>query len=166
MVEPRNTLRADLAVSEAEKVAEVHTLVEEHDRALARIPNLPQLFLEESHQVLANFLSVADFGLLERWANKEPSEDRGLAIGLRTLAGLKAKENIFGEMAASGLGILTNSLEERATRYGRKRQKYGRPKVARRVEPDKELRTGSSNKIHHAVGLRAQRDKTAAVIQR
>lgn len=161
-VEPRDYWRAAIAEKE-KKVAEVHALVEEHDRALARIPNLPQLFLEESHQVLANFLSVADFGLLERWALKEPTEDRGIAIGLRTLAGLKAKEGIFAEMAASGLGSLTNTLEERASRYRRKQQKYARPKVAGRVVPDKALDLGFEQK-HQRLG--AQRDKTAALIQR
>lgn len=160
--EPRDYWRAAVAEKE-KKVAEVHELVAEHDRAMARIPNLPLIYLEQSQGVLADFLVLADFGLLERWAQKESPVDRGVVIGLRMVAGLKAKTEIFGELSGAGLRALQTNLKERASRFGRKRVKYGRPKVARRVVPDKELDLAFEQKHQR---LLAQRDKTSALIRR
>lgn len=114
------------------RIDAVHALVREHDEAVARIPRLPEIYLQGCHEVLGAFLEHADAGLLDAWAQQEDPPDRAVRMGLRRLAGVKAKVEFFEELITQGIATAAESFELRARKYDRKVAKYRRPKHSSR----------------------------------
>jgi hypothetical protein len=106
---------------------------------------------------------LADFGLLEQWAAQDAGADRAIVIGLRTVAGLKAKVDVLADLINAGIPQVRGSLRLRAEKYGKKSVKYARPKAARRRIADNELDHAFEDKFGR---LRTQRDKTLSLIRR
>ncbi len=118
-----------------QKVQDVHDLVQEHDRAVARIPKLAEIYLDAAAGVLAEFLARADVELLSEWVG---DEDRPVLVALHRLAGLQAKARFCGEMG-EGVDDFTGSLQDRVRKYRRKTIKFRRPKHYGRHHPDSVL---------------------------
>ena len=111
------------------KIKAVHDLVKEHDESVGRLAQLPAIYLSESQKMLARHLKLADPSLLAQWAG----EDRGLIMGLRTIAGLQAKVD-FLEDGVGGLSRFVEELRARQSKYNRKVVKYRRSKhYSRRI---------------------------------
>ena len=121
------------------QLTEIHELVRSHDSALARIPQLAHLYLEQSQQVLARHLDNADVQLLDEWRIKSAPNDRGIQIGLRKMAGLRAKFDMLSELHNKGIKSIVDSLRVRANKYARKSAKYSRPTHYRRIINDNDL---------------------------
>ena len=130
---PRDGWREQVAQTQA-KIDAVHDLVRRHDEAQLRIPRLPELYLDQCNQVLAEFLDPADPGLLHDWA-MEDGGDRPILLALRRSAGLKAKLDALDD-ALAGLEALAQDLATRASKYRRKAAKYRRPKRRNRTQND------------------------------
>jgi hypothetical protein len=126
--EQRAFWQGEVGKLEAE-IQAVHDLVKSHDEALARLPQLPALYLQQCQALLAEYLFQADYALLEEWLRQDRI-DRAILVGLRKCAGLEAKEQYLVELDAKGLSPLTEELTARAGKYARKGQKYLRPKYA------------------------------------
>lgn len=120
------------------QVEAIHALVQEHDQAVARIPNLESLYLRQCQQYLGEYVEQADTGLLEGWLT-EQGGDRSVLIALRTMAGLKAKQGLLTELRNQGLDSLLENLRNRAGKFARKTQKYLRSKHYHRSIADSEL---------------------------
>ncbi len=118
-----------------QKVQDVHDLVEEHDRSVARIPQLPEIYLQASIRVLADFLAKADVELLSEWTD---AEDRPVLVALHRLAGLRAKARFCQEMHG-GVNDFVGQLDARTLKYMRKKTKFQRPKHYGRHHPDSVL---------------------------
>lgn len=110
------------------KLKEIHDLTWEHDVAVARIPDLPTLYLEQSQEFLGEYLGDADVGLLEEWAEQSGEDHRGITMALRKVAGLKAKDTLLHELQEDGVAALANELRARASKYAHKVAKFSRPK--------------------------------------
>ncbi|HUH03045.1 MAG TPA: hypothetical protein VML75_13705 [Kofleriaceae bacterium] len=110
------------------KLKEIHDLTWEHDVAVARIPDLPTLYLEQSQEFLGEYLGDADVGLLEEWAAQAGEDHRGITMALRKVAGLKAKDTLLHELQEEGIAALAAELRGRAGKYQRKIAKFSRPK--------------------------------------
>lgn len=110
------------------KLKEIHDLTWEHDVAVARIPDLPTLYLEQSQEYLAEYLADADAGLLEEWAAQSGEDHRGITMALRKATGLKAKDTLLHELQEDGIAALAAELRGRATKYQHKIAKFSRPK--------------------------------------
>ncbi|CAN0456777.1 unnamed protein product, partial [Ectocarpus fasciculatus] len=117
-----------------EKIDAVHALVQGHDQAVARLQQLPRVYLAESRQLLARHLSMADPTLLTTWAG----EDRGIIMGLRKAGGLQAKLDFLDE-AIGGVSTFSRDMQARGRKYTRKATKYRRPKHASRLLSPREL---------------------------
>ncbi len=100
-------------------IADVHGLVEEHDRAVATLPRLADVILEECWGVLADFFEQADEALLAAWLAKEPADDgrytRPVEQALKRAAGLAAKHRFATELR-DGIRSLVAELTQRRTR--------------------------------------------------
>jgi|JI10StandDraft_1071094.scaffolds.fasta_scaffold112852_2 hypothetical protein len=100
-------------------IADVHGLVEEHDRSLATLPRLGEVILEECWGVLADFFAQADEALLAAWLAKEPADDaaytRPIEVALKRSAGLGAKRRFIIELG-EGLKSLVAELTQRRMR--------------------------------------------------
>ena len=118
-----------------EKIDGVRTLVQRHDQSLARLQQLPQIYLGEAQKMLAGHLELADPALLADWAG----EDRGIVMGLRKIAGLKAKVDFLRDAIEGGVSQFIRDLEARRSKYDRKATKYQRPKHYSRQIPEREL---------------------------
>jgi hypothetical protein len=141
----------------------VRGLVQSRDRAQARIPQLPALYLAEAQDVLGDFLTGAELGLLDQWLDAEPEDDRAVRMGLRRLAGIQAKLALLGELEDRGLDAQIGALRSRAKKYGRKAAKYTRPKHSGRTVGDRDLDLGFRAKLPK---MEQQRDKLGALIGR
>lgn len=126
-----NARRSEIGV----KITAIHDLVMSHDQSIARIAQLPAIYLKESQEMLARHLSMADPSLLAQWAG----EDRGLIMGLRKLGGLQAKIDFLNDAIESGLAKFIADIDARAAKYRRKVIKYRRSKHYRRTIPEHEL---------------------------
>lgn len=100
-------------------IADVHGLVEEHDRSLATLPRLGEVILEECWGVLADFFNLADEALMATWLAKEPADDaiytRPIEVALKRSAGLGAKRRFIIELG-EGLKSLVAELTQRRMR--------------------------------------------------
>ena len=139
---PRDQWRARRA-EVGEKISALHDLVKSHDQSLARIAQLPAVYLKESHEMLARHFSMADPSLLAQWAG----EDRGLIMGLRKLGGLQAKIDFLNDAIDVGLAKFIADLEARSAKYRRKVAKYKRSKHYHRTIPERELDRKFATKI-------------------
>ncbi len=145
------------------RIDEVHELVRQHDEALARIPRLPEIYLEHSQQVLAEHLAHADPSLLDTWLRQEDPEPRPVRLALRRVAGLSAKRDFLQELKTKGIHAQVEDLRKRLRKYNHKIVKYGRPKyVGRRLE-DRDLDLKFQAKIEK---LRARQDKVERLVDR
>lgn len=122
-----------------DQIDAVHALVQEHDEAVARIPRLPEIYLQGCHEVLGAFLEHADAGLLDAWAVQEDPPDRAVRMGLRRLAGVKAKVEFFEELITQGIASAAEGFEQRANKYDRKVAKYRRGKHFNRRLSEREI---------------------------
>ena len=115
-------------VNLVKQVEAVHDLVRQHDEAQARLPQLPQLYLQQCHEYLGSYLAEADPGLLEEWLLQHAGKDRPALMALRRLAGLVAKKRFLQELVDNGLQRELADMRTRVNKYSRKIQKYLRPK--------------------------------------
>lgn len=123
-----------------QQIAVVHQLTKNHDDALARIPRLPQLYLEQSQAFLGEYLEEADGSLLEKWlSERAEGPDRPIIASLRKLAGLKAKQRYLVELQTEGINLAIDQMRQRAWKFARKTEKYLRPKHYWRNVSDREL---------------------------
>jgi hypothetical protein len=129
VAEPRDRWRAQIAEIEA-AVSEIHEMVREHDQALARIPRLPALYLEQCHQVLAEFLAEADLALLEQWRGEDQDPDRAIQMGLRKAAGTRARLEFLRDLEVHAVDGMISDMEQRKAKFARKRAKFQRSKYA------------------------------------
>lgn len=107
------------------KVDAVHSLVQQHDEAVALQPRLPGMVLDQCHTALSQHLKHADVGLLQTWLGDPP--DRAVMLVLRRAAGLAAKEEFLSELV-EGLDAQLSQVMQRRGKYMRKAQKYTRSK--------------------------------------
>lgn len=124
------------------RIGHVHELTREHDVSVARIPRLPEIYLDDAHRVLGDFIEHADIGLLDEWCRAEESPDRAIRMGLRRVSGLRAKIAFLEELAESGVLPALESFTARAEKYGRKVIKYQRSKHMYRTITRSELDLG------------------------
>lgn len=125
---PRDQWKAQVDEAAA-RVDAIHALVQQHDEAQARIPELPRIYLKQCHKVLGGFLKRADIGLLDDWL-EESGGDRAILMMLRRLAGLRAKADVLTEMRDQGIKAKVDALRSRQAKHRRKAAKYARPKHA------------------------------------
>ncbi|MCB9679112.1 MAG: hypothetical protein H6737_28680 [Alphaproteobacteria bacterium] len=125
---PRDQWRAQVAET-VTRIDAIHALVQHHDEAVARIPQLPEIYLQQCQDVLAQFLEHADPSLLDDWL-KDAGGDRAILVALRRVAGLKAKADVLEEMRTQGLSPQIHAVTARVAKHRRKELKYGRPKHA------------------------------------
>jgi len=145
------------------RIAEVHQLVQTHDESIARIPQLPEIYLDQSQQVLAEYLKGTDLALLEQWLDEESEQHRSIRMGLRKVAGLMAKERFLGEIIQDGVAPLLADLKARRDKYARKQMKFARPKYQYQQIPEGNLDQGFEEKYQKLV---TQRDKIEALVDR
>ncbi len=138
VADQRDVWRRDVARIE-DLIRQVHELVRAHDQSLARIPALPQLYYDQSLELLAEHLGAADVPLLDQWVRAEPTERRAIRMALRRVSGLKAKRDVIEELRRDGIRPLVDDLRRRAHKYARKSQKFARPKYAYQQIPDNAL---------------------------
>ncbi len=117
----------------------IHDLVQRRDGAVARIPRLPELYLDQCQQQLGEYLEEADLSLLEDWLRERAAGDHPIQAGLRKLSGLKAKDSFLAELVNQGLNDSIGQLRGRAQKYQRKVQKFLRPKNYSRRFGDRDL---------------------------
>jgi hypothetical protein len=123
---PRDEWRGQVEEVTA-RVNIVHNLVEQHDGIVARTPKLPEIYLAQCQQVLAEFLQHADVALLNDWLG-DAGGDRAVLVALRRVAGLGAKIDILEDARDKGLQAQLTAFRERAEKHQRKQSKYQRPK--------------------------------------
>jgi hypothetical protein len=158
----RGKWRGQVAEIQA-RIAEVHQLAQSHDDAVARIPRLPEIYLDQSHKVLAEYLKGTDLPLLEEWLQEESEQHRSIRMGLRKVAGLMAKERCLEELIEAGITPLLADLRERRAKYARKQVKYARAKYRYQQIPQEhlDLKFGEKHKK-----LVTQRDKIETLVDR
>ena len=126
VAEPRNKWQGEVTRIQA-LIDAVHNLVHKRDKAEARIPRLPELYLEACQEQLAEFFEKADLGLLEEWL-EGAGGDRGVQQVLRRVAGLRQKVEILSELRTYGVLPQITQLEQRSAKFQRKATKYARSK--------------------------------------
>ena len=131
---PRDQWREQVATAQA-KVDGVHALVQRHDQSVARLQQLPQIYLAESQKMLAAHLELADPVLLAQWAG----EDRGILISLRKISGLQAKMDFLRDASENGIDSFLRDMNARRAKFLRKASKYTRPKHVSRTISEREL---------------------------
>lgn len=124
--EPRNYMRDEVRRIEGQ-IDAIHEHVRERDRVADRLANLETSFLDESRAFLGEHLELADAALLEQWAEPEAELLPAVTIGLRKLAGLRAKRVFLADLGA-GVGDLTTQLVERGRKARQKQAKFQRPR--------------------------------------
>jgi len=117
----------------------IHELCKQHDQTVAKLPELPQIVLGQSQQMLASHLLEADVQLLDEWLNKEGMEDRGVSMALRKLAGLRAKRSFLADLHDHAVEATLEELRSRQNKYARKSQKFARSKYVGRQIGEGEL---------------------------
>ena len=130
-------------VAEAEaKVKEVHDLTQRRDQAEARIPHLPEIYLQQCHKQLAAYFADADLALLETWLRDVPAgdePDRGVLMALRRASGAAAKVGFVKELLDEGVRPAVDGFRQRKAKYARKAQKYQRPKYGRMTFGERDM---------------------------
>jgi len=135
----RDEWREQVKAAEA-KVAQVHDLVEQHDKLVARLPKLPEIYLDQCTTVLGTFLGKADPALLQQWLDADTTDEhRPIRVGLRRVAGLTSKADFLAEMTSKGIGKLIDGLEARIAKYHHKVAKYQRWAGKGRSVPEEAL---------------------------
>ncbi len=145
----RRIWRAQVADAEA-NVEEVHELVRTRDRSEARIPRLPEIYLEACHRQLAEFFTSADLSLLEQWLVDDAGEgepDRAVLLGLRRAAGASAKVRLLDELLREGVHRAIGDLQQRKAKFARKQVKYARGKYVGVSFPDSAMDSKFRSKI-------------------
>jgi hypothetical protein len=155
--EPREAWRRWLAEAVA-AVEAVHNLVKRRDEMVWRLNNLDQIYLDECRAALAKHLETADSALLESWAEG----DRARVMGIRQLAGCRAKVAYADEIAA-GLEAAASDFEARRAKSKLKAMKYARPKYAYTDHPASLSVQGVADKTDR---VRAQRAKVLDSFQK
>ena len=117
VAEPRERWKGVVAGIMAE-VEEVRGVVQHHDRTLHRLQNLTSIYLDECREVMVRHLEGADAALLETWAEGE----RGLVVGIRKVAGLRAKQEALGEV----MGVLRAERAQLVAERSKAVQKSGK----------------------------------------
>ncbi|MCB9744906.1 MAG: hypothetical protein H6741_31655 [Alphaproteobacteria bacterium] len=135
----RERWRLQLNAAQA-KVDEVHDLVQRRDRAEARLPRLPELYLAQCHQVLVEYIEHADLPLLGEWLQRDAPERRDLLMALRRVAGLSAKQRFLQEMLEEGVQPALQDMQQRRAKYARKSAKALRK--GNRTYTDRDLDQG------------------------
>jgi hypothetical protein len=119
-------------VTDAEqKVRAVHDLTRDRDQAEARIPHLPEIYLQHCHRQLSKYFAEADLSLLEQWLRDDSAgthPDRGILMALRRAAGAAAKVTFVRELLDDGVRPALRGFRERKRKYARKATKYERGK--------------------------------------
>lgn len=128
------------------QIGAIHDMVRQRDGAVARIPRLPEIYLDQCQQQLGEYLEEADLSLLEDWLRERAAGDHPILAALRKLAGLKAKDGFLAELVDSGLNDAIGQLRGRAQKYQRKVQKFLRPKNYSRRFGDRDLDNKFANK--------------------
>jgi len=113
------------------RIDAVHELVRQHDQALARIPRLPEVYLDGCRQALAAHLRHADVQLLDQWIGADTADPQPVQLGLRRLSGATAKLGYLGTLQRQGVQQALSAAQDRVNRYGHKIDKFQRPKYAR-----------------------------------
>ena len=134
--EVHTELRRALARKQA-----VHDLVQERDEAVARVPRLPQIFLEGAQGFLARFLDQADLPLLAEWLE----DDRAIEMNLRVAIGLASQVQRLEELVL-GVKAQREEMARRAAKYQRKIVKFQRSKYAYQQFGDNVLDLGLAAK--------------------
>ena len=158
----RTRWREELARWDA-RIAEVHGLTQEHDKAVARIPDLPRIYLESTQKVLADFLTHADAALLAEWCKAEAEPDREVLMGLQRMGGARAKREMLTELLDQGVRAQAKGFKARSLKYAQKAAKYARPKHARRTLGAREIDVGFTQKRDKYL---SNADKVDRVVQR
>ncbi len=143
-----------------QQIEAIHTLVQQHDEALARQPRLPGEVLNSCWGALVEHLTHADMALLEQWLGEEP--DRARLIALRRAAGLGAKADFLQDLL-SGLDAQITGLRARLAKYQRKAQKFSRGKYVGRGFPESYLDQKFGEKSKK---MRANAEKTQVLVDR
>ncbi|MCA9666927.1 MAG: hypothetical protein KC503_15115 [Myxococcales bacterium] len=105
------------------EIRALHEVVRTRDSALARLPRLPALFLEQAQRALAEFIAEADIPLLADWLGRAEGDTRHIAVALRRAAGAQAKVRYLREMATE-VHAIVEDLGARMHKYQRKVRKY------------------------------------------
>ncbi len=142
----RDAWTAQVRAAQAE-VDQVRDLVREHDRALTRLPRLPELYLAQCRTFLATYLEQADLSLLEQWLHADAPDERPLTMALRRAAGLRAKVEFLEELLYSGIGEFVSALRKRIDKFARKSTKFARQKYVGRSLPQDVLDRGFQEKL-------------------
>ncbi|MCB9797116.1 MAG: hypothetical protein H6741_30895 [Alphaproteobacteria bacterium] len=141
--------RGQVAEAKA-KVDAIHDLVQRHDRAQARLPKLPEIYLAGCQGMVAEFLEHADLPLLSEWLKRDAPDRRDLLMALRRVAGLAAKQRFLTELLEDGALPAIQDLKARQARYRQKEAKYQRSKNQYRTfyERDMDLKfAGKRDKL-------------------
>ena len=131
-----------------QKVRDVHDLTQRRDQAEARIPRLPEIYLDQCHKQLAAYFADADLALLETWLRAAPGAepDRGVLMALRRAAGATAKVRFVTELRDDGVRPQLTALRDRKAKYLRKARKYERPKFRSTTFGERDLDQGFQRK--------------------
>ncbi len=121
----RTRWRAEVARIDR-KIDAVHALAQQHDGSVARMPQLPGLFLEQAQAAMAEFLEHADLALLAQWVDDDQVPDRALTMGLRKAAGLEAKLGYLRELETEAVKTILTDLGARLGKYQHKLRKFAR----------------------------------------
>lgn len=141
----RTRWRAQVAEATA-AIDAVHELVREHDQALARIPQLPAIYLDGCQEVLAAHLRHADTQLLAQWLPDDEAS-RPIRMALRRFAGASAKHRYLVELKDQVASTAVSDFTTRAAKYNRKSAKYSRPKHRYNPVPDAHLDPSFEQKL-------------------
>lgn len=160
--EPRDFWRNERNSIQA-SIDEVHSLVQQHDHAVARLRDLPAAYLAQAQQLLAEHLQHADTALLDEWLAVDPVPDRAIRMALRRVAGLTAKRAILQELHGEGLPALVANIEQRRQKYARKALKLSRPKHSGSWVDDRQLDLAFTDKAQR---MAASQGKLERQIQR
>ncbi|MFT7520251.1 MAG: hypothetical protein ACI9MC_002396 [Kiritimatiellia bacterium] len=123
----REKWRGQVAAVNA-KVDAVHELIREHDQSIARVARLPEIYLTASREAVVQFLGLADPPLLAQWNDGHARPDRAVTMGLRRVAGLRAKVEALQELQKRGVRPFMADMAQRLQKYRRKANKFARPK--------------------------------------
>ncbi|MEC7986404.1 MAG: hypothetical protein VX278_14660 [Myxococcota bacterium] len=142
-----------------DKIDAVHQLVQTHDESVARLPRLPEIYLENCQALLAKHLEMADIPLLDVWRKSDAADDRGLESSLRKVACMKNKLLLLEKFHKEGVFPMLRSMQERSNKYRRKITKYRRPKYAHTRFPQSTLDTKFKGKRSKYLSKRTKAGK-------
>lgn len=117
------------------RIDALHDLVRERDQAEARIPRLPEIYLQACQKAVAEFVGMADHQLLAQWNDAHREPNREVMLGLRRLSGLAAKLEALQDLMNTGIKPFIADMEARQAKFRRKATKFARPKHYRARHP-------------------------------